>query len=400
MPSSSGTRLPRVALIGVTGYGTIYVQLVREALARKAIQLVAAVVINANEIPDLVAELKGYGATIYTNSEDFFAREAGRVDLCGIPVGIQWHARLTIAALRAGMNVLVEKPLAGSVADAEAIRKAEAATGRFVAIGFQDLYPLEARWLKNQLLGGVIGRIEDIRMIGLWPRARSYFSRNHWAGRATADGASVLDSPLNNAFAHFVNLSLFFAGPSACESAQVTIESAELFRAHEIEMFDTAVVRGSSDSGTRFWFGVSHAIEETRQPEISIRGSAGRAEWWHEQRCVIVDGAGHRRVFPLPSTEECRQLMFAAVLARLADLSTFVCTTAIAEAHTRLVEALHQAGEVQRFPASSIEWKNDPSLRSEIPCVRDLAANLGRSFSEGTALSSNPPFAANLAAAR
>ena len=400
MPSPSGTRLPRVALIGVTGYGTIYLQLVREALARKAIQLAAAVVINADQVPEIVAELKGHGATIYRNTDDFFSRESGRVDLCGIPVGIQWHARLTIAALRAGMNVLVEKPLAGSVADAEAIRRAEAASGRFVAVGFQDLYPLEARWLKNQLLSGVIGRIEDVRMIGLWPRARSYFARNHWAGRASADGASVLDSPLNNAFAHFVNLSLFFAGPSAGESAHVAIDSAELFRAHDIEMFDTAVVRGGSASGTRFWFGVSHAIGDTRQPEISIRGSSGRAEWWHEQRCVIVDDQGHRRVFPLPSTEECRQLMFAAVLARLEDPSTFVCTTALAEAHTRLVEAVHTSAEVQTFPASSIEWKTDPALRSEIPCVRDLAVNLGRAFTEGTSLSSNPPFASALLAAR
>ncbi len=400
MPSPLGTRLPRVALIGVTGYGTIYLQLVRDALARKAIQLVAAVIINGDQIPEIVAELKGHGATIYTNSDDFFAREAGRVDLCGIPVGIQWHARLTIAALRAGMNVLVEKPLAGSLSDAQAIRRAEAATGRWVAVGFQDLYPLEARWLKNQLLGGVIGRIEDVRMIGLWPRPRAYFERNHWAGRASADGAAVLDSPLNNAFAHFVNLSLFFAGPSAMESAQVSVESAELFRAHEIDMFDTAVVRGSASDDTRFWFGVSHAIADNRQPEIAIRGSAGRAEWWHEQRCVIVDAEGHRRVFPLPSAEEARQLMFAAVLSRLTDPATFVCTTAIAEEHTRLVEAVQHAGKVERFPGSSIEWKADPASRSEIPCVRDLADNLGRAFSEGASLASSYPFSANLAAAR
>ncbi len=400
MPSPLGTRLPRVALIGVTGYGTIYLQLVRDALARKAIQLVAAVIINGDQIPEIVAELKGHGATIYTNSDDFFAREAGRVDLCGIPVGIQWHARLTIAALRAGMNVLVEKPLAGSLSDAQAIRRAEAATGRWVAVGFQDLYPLEARWLKNQLLGGVIGRIEDVRMIGLWPRPCAYFERNHWAGRASADGAAVLDSPLNNAFAHFVNLSLFFAGPSAMESAQVSVESAELFRAHEIDMFDTAVVRGSASDDTRFWFGVSHAIADNRQPEIAIRGSAGRAEWWHEQRCVIVDAEGHRRVFPLPSAEEARQLMFAAVLSRLTDPATFVCTTAIAEEHTRLVEAVQHAGKVERFPGSSIEWKADPASRSEIPCVRDLADNLGRAFSEGASLASSHPFSANLAAAR
>ena len=400
MPSPLGTRLPRIALIGVSGYGTIYLQLVREALARKLIDLTAAVVINQDQVPEIVKELKEAGAVIYSNTDEFFARENGRVDLCLIPVGIQWHARLTVAALRGGMNVLVEKPLAGSLEDVQMIRRTETACGRWVAVGFQDLYPLEARWLKNQLLSGVIGRIEDIRMIGLWPRPRAYFARNHWAGRATADGAAVLDSPLNNAFAHFINLSLFFAGTSALESARVNVDSAELFRAHEIDMFDTAVVRGSSPAGTRFWFGVSHAIADTRQPEIAIRGSAGRAEWWHEQRCVIVDTDGHRRVFPLPSADEARQLMFTSVLARLTDPNAFVCTTAIAEEHTRLVESVQKAAKVERFPASTIEWINDPTTKSEIPSVRDLAANLGRAFSDGAPLASNHPFVANLVAAR
>lgn len=400
MPSPSGIHLPRVALIGVTGYGTIYLQLVREALARKTVQLVAAVIINQAQVPDIVAELKAAGATIYSNTDEFFAREAGKVDLCLIPVGIQWHARITISALRADMNVLVEKPLAGSLKDVLAIRKAEAASGRWVAVGFQDIYPLEARWLKNQLLTGVIGQVEELRMIGLWPRPRAYFARNHWAGRVAADGAAVLDSPLNNAFAHFVNLALFFAGPSTEQSTRVSVDSAELFRAHDIDMFDTAVVRGSSASGARFWFGVSHAIAETRQPEISIRGSAGRAEWWHEQRCVIVDAAGHRRVFPLPSSEESREHMFSAVLARLADPSAFVCTTAIAEEHTRLVEAVQHASSVRRFPDSEIEWNRDPASQSEIPCVRGLAASLGSAFAAGTPLASNHPFAENLAAAR
>ena len=400
MPSPTGTRLPRVALIGVTGYGSIYLQLVREALARKSMALVAAVVINRDQVPEIVEELRETGAAIYANTDEFFTHAAGGVDLCLIPVGIQWHARLAIAALRAGMHVLVEKPLAGSVEDVLAIRRAEAATGRWAAVGFQDLYPLEARWLKNQLLSGVIGRIEEVRMIGLWPRPRAYFARNHWAGRAAADAAPVLVTPHNNAFAHFFNLSNYFDAPATDDSARVVVDSAELFRAHDIDMFDTAVVRGSSASGTRFWFGVSHSISETRQPEIAIRGSAGRAEWWHEQRCVILDTEGHRRVFPLPSTEESRELMFASVLARLSDPSAFICTTAIAEEHTRLVESVQQAAVVQPFPRSEIEWRPDASSQSEVPCVRGLAAGLGQAFAAGSALASNHPFADSLAAAR
>jgi predicted dehydrogenase len=398
MSSSSAPRIPRVALIGVSGYGGIYLQLVREALARNTIELVAAVIINRDEVPAIVSELRECGTVIYPSAEEFFVKESGKIDLCLIPVGIQWHARLTISALRAGMNVLVEKPLAGSLADVSAIREAEAACKRWVAVGFQDLYAMEARWLKTQLLTGIIGSVEEVRMIGLWPRARSYFARNQWAGRAAAEGAAVLDSPLNNAFAHFVNLCLFFAGPGLDESARFFIESAELYRAHDIDMFDTAVVRGAAASGTRFWFGVSHATGQTRQPEISILGSAGRAEWWHEQRCVVLDAEGRRRVFPLPSSEESRQLMFDAVLARLQDPVSFVCTTDIAEEHTRVIESVQRAGHVHPFPSGAVDWMDDNATRSEIPSVHGLAEILGRAYAAGSPLAYSLPAPANLAA--
>ena len=391
--SSPQGQPPRVALIGVSGYGTIYLQLLRDALLRKTVTLKAAVIINQREVPDIVAELKAAGATIYADADTFFAREAGRIDLCLIPVGIQWHARLTAAALHAGMNVLVEKPLAGSLADIASIRRAEAESGRWVAVGFQDLYSLESRWLKTQLLAGVIGKLESIRMIGLWPRPRSYFTRNHWAGRIQADGAAVLDSPLNNAFAHFVNLALYFAGSEADESADVRLHSVELCRAHRIEMFDTAVVNGSTPANTRLWFGVSHASGTTREPEIYLQGTAGRAEWWHEQRCIVIDTVGRRQIFPLPSTDDSRQLMFSAVLDHFHDPSTFVCTTAIAEKHTRFIEAVHQAGPVRDFPDSAVDWIPDAGGRSEVPAVHGLAEDLNAALLKGGSLAATAPSA-------
>lgn len=383
MPTPHGP-LPRVALIGVSGYGGIYLQLLREALLKKTVVLVAAVVINPDDVADICSELRSYGAVIYTDTESFFSAESGRIDLCLIPVAIQWHARLTVSALEAGMNVLVEKPLAGSVADIKAIRKAEAEFKRWVAVGFQDIYAIESRWLKAQLLAGVIGKLESIRMIGLWPRSRSYFTRNHWAGRIQADGAAVLDSPLNNAFAHFINLPLYLAGPTMDDSAGIKLRSANLHRAHQIENFDTAIVEGVTDEGAQLWFGVSHTSAAIREPEIYICGSKGRAEWWHEQRCVLIDEAGHRQVFPLPSAEETRRLMFAAVVDRLYHPSTFVCSTAMAEEHTKLIEAVQRSGPVRDFPESSITWVSDQTGLSERPVVCDLDEAMDEALVQGS----------------
>ncbi|MEY4487948.1 MAG: hypothetical protein RIQ79_456 [Verrucomicrobiota bacterium] len=384
--AAAQTALPRLALIGVSGYGTIYVGLLREALRAKTVSLVAAVVINPAQEQETVAELRAGGTLIYGSAEELFAREAGKIDLCLIPTGIQWHARMAIAALTVGMNVLVEKPLAGSVADCAAIRRAELATGRWVAVGFQDIYADEVRRLKNQLTAGAIGRLREVRMIGLWPRPRSYFTRNHWAGRLAADGASVLDSPINNAFAHFVNLGLFFAGSTAATSASVGVESAELFRAHAIETFDTAVVRGVSSQGVRFWCGFSHATEITREPEIRLYGDGGSIAWKHEKSCVTTYADGIREIVALPDTASCRGSMFAAVLARLADAGAWICDTELASRHAEFIEAVQNHSVPRPFPESSVSWCSGTAEHGVFPNVQGLDDRLDRAFSRGAPL--------------
>ena len=253
----------RVALIGISGYGRIHLQLARECRERGEIDLVAATVINPADEADNIADLTSHGCAIYSNYETMLAENAGRIDLCLIPTGIPWHARMTIAALRAGANVLVEKPLAGSVAEVEAVHDAEQKSGRFVAVGFQDLYEPGTAWLKSELVKGTIGKIQSVRFLGLWPRRRSYFTRNDWAGRLQLDGVPVLDSPLNNAFGHFVMLSLFFASAEAQGASAAIPDGVELFRANAIESFDTGVVKLHTPTGVQLWFGVSHVSHET-----------------------------------------------------------------------------------------------------------------------------------------
>ena len=227
----------RLAIIGVSGYGSIHLQLARESRERGEAQITAATIINPADEAANIAELKGHGTEIFTDHVEMLRAHAGRIDLCLIPTGIHWHARMTVAALEAGANVLVEKPLAGSLAEVEEVRRTEERTGRFVAVGFQDFYEPGTTWLKEELDRKVIGDIHSVRFLGVWPRSRSYFTRNNWAGRLRVDGMPVMDSPLNNAFAHFVMLSLFFIGRDT-----LALEGAELLRAHAIESFDTAVV--------------------------------------------------------------------------------------------------------------------------------------------------------------
>lgn len=370
----------RCAIIGISGYGRIHLALAREA-AVDGLALTAAVVINPHEEHENVQRLRAEGCTIYSNYEEMMRAEAGRIDLCLIPTGIAWHTRMTVAALRAGMNVLVEKPLAASVAEVEEVIATAGVAQRFVAVGFQDLYATTAQHVKRRILGGAIGRVKSVRLLGLWPRPASYYARNSWAGRLRADGALVLDSPLNNAFAHFVNLGLFFAGREFGESAEARNVEAVLWRTNPIESFDTGIVRAETPEGVQLWFGVSHATAVDREPEIVVEGDRGSLVWRHECECVILPEAEPAEHIRLPPTSVTRSEMIKAVVRRLSDSGTFVCTPQIALRQTELVARVQEVAEITPAPGGVVtrprQGGNEPML-----CSPGLDEVLQRAFQD------------------
>lgn len=372
----------RVALIGVSGYGRIHLQLAREGRDRGDLEIVAATVINATEEAETVAELQSRGCRIYAQHDAMLQAEAGRIDLCLIPTGIHLHARMTIAALRAGANVLVEKPLCASIDEARAIQAAERETGRFVAVGFQDCYDPATLWLAEQLRSGAIGRLTSVRFLGIWPRPRSYFGRNNWAGRLRLDNDPVLDSPLNNAFGHFVMLSLIFAGAS---EGAVKLDTVELYRANAIESFDTGVVTLTNADGVRLWFGASHASATPVEPEILIEGTAGRASWRYElEACIRAGDRNERRV--VGDQTAARRAMMNDVIRRLRDPAVAICTTATAARHTAVIEAIHRSAEVVEFSPDAVQWTGPNGSASEVAVIPGLDAALRKAFAERCSL--------------
>ncbi|HEY0943880.1 MAG TPA: Gfo/Idh/MocA family oxidoreductase [Opitutaceae bacterium] len=377
---------PRVGLIGVSGYGRIHLQMATELQALGRLAITAAVVINPEEEAVVVKQLRDHGCRIYGSYEAMFRTEAGALDLCLIPTGIPWHTRMTIAALRAGTHVLVEKPLAGSLAEVEAIRAEERASGRVVAVGFQDIYPEETAWLKSEILAGAIGELRAIRVFGLWPRPASYFTRNGWAGRLVVDGVPVLDSPLNNAFAHFVNLALFLAGPELGVSSRAGAVEADLYRAHAIESFDTVTARARTAAGVLLWFGFSHSCRNQHDPVVEIEGSQGSARWRYEVDCSLTADAEEPRLRRLPDAQDSRRAMFSKVLRRLAGDPVLIGDTAQAACHTALIEAVHAAAPIRQISPDCIERYAPVEGASPIPVVCGLEDALRRAAASGRLL--------------
>lgn len=370
-----------VALIGVTGYAKTHLRLLRAQQQIGKLRLVAAVVINPAEAEAEIAALKAEGCAIFDCYEDLLAEWNGRLDLVCIPTAIRWHAPMTVAALRAGANVLVEKPLAGTLQEVEAIQAAEQETGKFVAVGFQDIYGSLTHRVKATLLAGSLGRIVAIKGWGMWPREQSYYTRNSWAGRLRQGQFWVLDSPLNNAMAHFLNLMLFLLGEGRERSARPVSVQGELYRSKPIESFDTAGLRLQFAEQRSLLFLATHSAQANRDPEIWIEGEKATLRWNFWKSCVIHYNDGSEQLLTVPAQEVVLTEMMQAVLQKIERPDTFVCSTDIARMHTLVINALHDHCVIQTVDSALVEEVRTEN--SSIFSLRGIEGDFAAAFLAG-----------------
>ncbi|MEE8166333.1 MAG: Gfo/Idh/MocA family oxidoreductase [Myxococcota bacterium] len=87
---------------------------------------------------------------------------AEQVDVVIIAVPTAAHLKLSKALLDRGLDLLVEKPLAGSVAEGESLIEAARMADRILQVGHVEWYNPSWRWAVSQ--AGTIGRIEVDRL--------------------------------------------------------------------------------------------------------------------------------------------------------------------------------------------------------------------------------------------
>jgi predicted dehydrogenase/nucleoside-diphosphate-sugar epimerase len=135
---------------------------------------------------------------------------AGSVDAALVATPPQSHAAITIALLRRGVDVLVEKPMAHTAADAQAMVAAAEATGRVLSVGmFRRLAPA-SRLMRSAIDSGVLGEplefVVEEGFIYDWPSTTLALMRKELAGGGVLidTGSHTLDQLLS-----------FFDGPAA-----------------------------------------------------------------------------------------------------------------------------------------------------------------------------------------
>ena len=370
----------RVGLIGVTGYAHAYFDCLNALAKQGRVTLRAVTIINPQDAVEQIATLNKLGVPIYEDYRAMLDAEKLNLDWVCIPTGIGFHTQMTIDCLKLGLQVLVEKPLAPTLQDVEAIQAAERETGITVGVGFQHSY-LDQTWeIKKRLLSGEIGELQRVDCIGLWPRSRHYYARNEWSGHLHDGESWILDSPLHNGLSHMANLILFWLGDQLEGRAEPSRISAELYRCKPIESFDTVRTVARMENGMEAAVILSHGCMHRVDPEIVVTGSEGTFSWRFCGTHTFRSN-GKRSVMKSPGQLEIRDLMFDAITDHVGGKTTRLCTTEQAKGTCKWVNAVHDICPIQEIsPEFRLSVEDDS--KEEFDAIEDLEYFAMRAFRE------------------
>lgn len=148
-----------------------------------------------------------YGVQAYPDFGALLADET--VDAVCICTPSHLHAPLALKAIAAGKHVLVEKPIALTLEDCDAISAAAKRAGVLVGVVSQLRYGAAIARVRHALETGLLGRITRCDLYMKYYRPQSYYDSGTWRGTLSMDGGGAL----MNQGIHGIDLVRYLMGP-------------------------------------------------------------------------------------------------------------------------------------------------------------------------------------------
>jgi len=181
---SANDKNVRIGIVGIGNMGTGHAKLFLENKVPGAM-LAAICDINPDKMKSFADVPK------YTDS-DTMLREA-KLDAVVVATPHYGHTTIGIAALKAGLHVLVEKPISVHKADAQRLIDTKRTKKQVFAAMFNQRTDPRYRWLKQHIDSGDFGRINRINwIITDWFRSQAYYDHGDWRATWEGEGGGVL----------------------------------------------------------------------------------------------------------------------------------------------------------------------------------------------------------------
>ncbi|CCQ47549.1 oxidoreductase, NAD-binding Rossmann fold family protein [Pseudarthrobacter siccitolerans] len=237
----------------------------------------------------LAAAAELYGVPGFTDHQSLL--DAVRPEVVHICTPHNQHASIAADCLEQGVNVIVEKPLAHTLAEGRRLVDAASKGKAKIAVCFQNRYNATSQAMHSLLATGELGAVVGAAASVMWHRSPDYYRGRPWRGSWEGGGGGLL---MNQAI-HTVDLLQWLVG----DVVEVRGNAATRFLGGTIEVEDTAEFLAEHAGGARsvFYATLGHACNApvtlevvTEKAVLSLRGDLtvtygnGRVEVIPERR--------------------------------------------------------------------------------------------------------------------
>ena len=132
----------------------------------------------------------------YTDYREILEKE--RPELVAIATESGKHAAIALDCIEAGCNLIIEKPIALSLADADAILKAAKEKGVKVCANHQNRFNKSVQKIREALEAGRFGRMFYGTAHIRWCRDKNYYEQAKWRGTWEQDGGALMNQCIHN----------------------------------------------------------------------------------------------------------------------------------------------------------------------------------------------------------
>lgn len=144
-----------------------------------------------------------YDISVYSDYKQMLDKE--KIDLVVIASPTVFHMEQAVHAMGKGVNVILEKPMACDLEEADSIIGVMKRNGRKLMVYQPHRTTPEIRAIKSVICSNIIGRVYMVKRA-----CSNYFRRNDWQSQKKYSGGM-----LNNYGAHYIDQTLYLIGSSA-----------------------------------------------------------------------------------------------------------------------------------------------------------------------------------------
>lgn len=273
------SRKTRLGIIGAGNIGAVHATEFSKLAER-------CVIVAISDVYRPLAEsrAKQFGiSSVEESAQTLLARD----DIDAVVIGVpnKFHADFAIAALEAGKNVLLEKPMGLNAEHAKRIVRAQIASGKVLMVSHQMRWDWLPQQVKQQVEKGELGRIYTAKTG--WYRRKGIPGWGTWFTRKDMSGGG----PLIDIGVHMLDLALYLMGDPKPVSVSGAVYSEfgpkkkgigawgtpDWNGVWDVEDLSTAIVR--MEDGSTLTLEVSWAVhmDTDSKPFVHLMGSEGGA---------------------------------------------------------------------------------------------------------------------------